>query len=182
MISQADISANTPMGANLVPGGGATFRAWAPLATAVYINGTFGGSSLTGQTENLLMAKNANGYWTGFVDSAQEGDGYTFRVVGPGGTGPKRDPYARELAPATAFPNCSNLIRSATAYPWHDGAFVTPDFSNMTAARLPAVSGESNTLSFSCYTRGRHGSSSKPSLDLCNPLPFSKSWLLVCGD
>ena len=25
-----------------VEGGGATFRAWAPLATAVYINGTFG--------------------------------------------------------------------------------------------------------------------------------------------
>jgi 1,4-alpha-glucan branching enzyme len=42
MISQANISPNTPMGANLVPGGGATFRAWAPLANAVYINGTFG--------------------------------------------------------------------------------------------------------------------------------------------
>ena len=136
MISQANISANTAMGANLVLGGGATFRAWAPLATAVYINGTLGGSSLTGQTNNLLMAKDANGYWTGFVNSAQEGDGYTFWVVGPGGTGPKRDPYARELEPATAFPNCSNLIRSATAYPWHDAAFVTPDFSNMIVYQL----------------------------------------------
>jgi len=136
MISQANISANTPMGANLVPGGGATFRAWAPLATAVYINGTFGGSSLTGQTSNLLLAKDANGYWTGFVGSAQEGDGYTFVVVGPGGTGPKRDPYARELALASAFPNCSSLIRSATAYPWHDAAFVTPDFSNMIVYQL----------------------------------------------
>jgi 1,4-alpha-glucan branching enzyme len=62
MISQANISANTPMGANLVPAGGATFRAWAPLATAVYINGTFGGTSLTGQTDNLLLAKDANSY------------------------------------------------------------------------------------------------------------------------
>jgi 1,4-alpha-glucan branching enzyme len=125
------------MGANLVLGGGATFRAWAPLATAVYINGTFGGSSLTGQTDNLLLAKDANGYWTGFVSSAQEGDGYTFLVVGPGGTGPKRDPYARELAPASAFPNCSNLIRSASGgYPWHDAAFVTPDFSNMIIYQL----------------------------------------------
>jgi 1,4-alpha-glucan branching enzyme len=131
MISQANISANTAMGANLVPGGGATFRAWAPLATAVYINGTFGGSFLTGQGGNLLLARDANGYWTGFVSSAQEGDGYTFLVVGPGGTGPKRDPYARELAPASAFPNCSSLIRSATAYPWHDAAFGTPDFTNM---------------------------------------------------
>src|SRR5580704_6743076 len=136
MISQANISANTPMGANLVPGGGATFRVWAPLATAVYINGTFGGSPLIGQTDNLLLAKDANGYWTGFVSSAQESDSYTFLVVGPGGTGPKRDPYARELAPASAFPNCSNLIRSATAYPWHDAAFVTPDFSNMIVYQL----------------------------------------------
>jgi 1,4-alpha-glucan branching enzyme len=91
MISQANISANTPMGANLVPAGGATFRAWAPLATAVYINGTSGGSSLTGQTNNLLLAKDANSYWAGFVGSAQEGDTYTFLVIGPGNTGPKRD-------------------------------------------------------------------------------------------
>jgi 1,4-alpha-glucan branching enzyme len=136
MLSQANISANTPMGANLVSGGGATFRAWAPMATAVYINGTFGGSLLTGQTDNLLLAKNANGYWTGFVSSAQEGDNYTFLVVGPGGTGPKRDPYARELAPQSAFPNCKNLIPSATAYPWHDATFVTPDFSNMIIYQL----------------------------------------------
>lgn len=131
MISQANISANTPMGANLVPEGGATFRAWAPLATAVYINGTFGGSSLTGQTNDLLLDEDTHGYWTGFVAGAGEGDPYRFWVVGPGGSGYKRDPYARELAPASAFPNCNGLIRSATAYPWHDGAFVTPDFSNM---------------------------------------------------
>jgi hypothetical protein len=74
MISQANISANTPMAANLVPGGGATFRAWAPLSSAVYINGTFGGSAMTGQTDNLLLAKDANSYWAGFVASAQEGD------------------------------------------------------------------------------------------------------------
>ena len=49
MISQANISPNTPLGANLVSAGGATFRAWAPLASAVYINGTFGGAAMTGQ-------------------------------------------------------------------------------------------------------------------------------------
>jgi 1,4-alpha-glucan branching enzyme len=136
MISQWNISANTPMGANLLPGGGATFRAWAPLATAVYINGTFAGSLLTGPTDDLLLAKDANGYWTGFVGSAREGDPYRFWVVGPGGSGYKRDPYARELAPASAFPNCDSLIRSATAYPWHDAGFVTPDFSNMIIYQL----------------------------------------------
>src|SRR5215472_12640012 len=152
MISQANISASTPMGANLVPGGGATFRAWGPLATAVYINGTFGGSPLTGQTNDLLLAKDANGYWTGFVSRAGESDPYRFWVVGPGGSGYKRDPYARELAPASAFPNCSSLIRSAATYPWHDAAFVTPDFSNMIIYQLhvgtysPSVSGVASTF------------------------------------
>ncbi len=64
------------MGANLVSGGGATFRAWAPLAAAVYLNGTFGGTPRAGQTDDLLLAKDANGYWTGFVDAANEGDLY----------------------------------------------------------------------------------------------------------
>jgi 1,4-alpha-glucan branching enzyme len=136
MISQANISPNTPMGANLINQGGATFRAWAPLSSAVYINGTFAGIPITGQTANLLLAKDADGYWTGFVGTAQEGDPYRFWVVGPGGSGYKRDTYARELAPAAAFPNCSGLIRSATAYPWHDSAFVTPDFSNMIIYQL----------------------------------------------
>jgi len=83
MISQKNISPNTPMGASLVSGGGATFRAWAPLAAAVYLNGTFSGTPRTGQTDDLLLAKDANGYWTGFVDAANEGDLYRFWVVGP---------------------------------------------------------------------------------------------------
>ena len=66
MISQANISPNTSLGANLIDGGGATFRAWAPLAMAVYVNGTFGGTLRMGQTDDLLLAKDANGYWTGF--------------------------------------------------------------------------------------------------------------------
>jgi 1,4-alpha-glucan branching enzyme len=124
------------MGANLVAVRGATFRAWGPLATAVYINGTFGGTPMKGQTDDLLLAKDANGYWTGFVAGAGEGDPYRFWVEGPGGKGDKRDPYARELSSAAAFPDCDSLIRSTTAYPWHDSAFVTPDFSNMIVYQL----------------------------------------------
>jgi len=135
MISQANISPNTLMGGNLVPGG-ATFRAWAPLAMAVYVNGTFGGTSLTGQTDDLLLARDASGYWTGFVNAAREGDLYHFYVVGPGSSGYKRDPYARQLASDSPFPACSCILRSATAYPWHDDAFVTPDFSNMIIYQL----------------------------------------------
>jgi 1,4-alpha-glucan branching enzyme len=143
MISQANCGPGTPMGANLVSevgvaGGGATFRAWAPRAKAVYLNGVFGGVSLAGLTPDLLMAKDANGYWSGFVASACDGDTYRFCVVGEGSSGYKRDPYARELAndPATPFPVCAAVIRAAKAYPWHDAGFRTPDFSDMVLYQL----------------------------------------------
>jgi 1,4-alpha-glucan branching enzyme len=136
MLSQANILPTTPMGANLV-GGGATFRAWAPRASAVYVNGIFGGTPKAGQTPDLLMAEGPNGYWTGFLPGAADGDLYHFWVVGTSPTpGYKRDPYAREMATDAAFPTCSCVIRSATAYPWHDAAFVTPDFSNMIVYQL----------------------------------------------
>ena len=136
MISQENISANTPMGATSISGGGATFRVWAPRAESVYLNGVFSGSKLTGQSDELLLAKDAHGYWTGFVASAREGDLYRFWVNGPGTQGYKRDPYAWELAQDAAFPNCSSIIRSAKAYPWHDAAFITPDFTNMIVYQL----------------------------------------------
>lgn len=103
--------------ANLVNGGGLTFRAWGPLASAAYINGIFGGVPTTGQTDDLLLVNDADGYWTGFVDTAAEGDLYYFWFVGPGSSGYKRDPYARELATDSPFPNCSCIVRSAVVYP-----------------------------------------------------------------
>jgi 1,4-alpha-glucan branching enzyme len=74
---------STPMGANLVSvggiaGGGVTFRVWGPRATAVYLDGTFGGVRCTGQTADLLLAKDASGYWAGFLPEAAEGDTYRF--------------------------------------------------------------------------------------------------------
>ncbi len=42
----------------------------------------------------------------------------------------------REMATDNPFPTCSCLIRSSTAYPWHDAAFVPPDFSNMIIYQL----------------------------------------------
>src|SRR5580698_84184 len=131
MISQANISSSTPMGATLLAGGGTTFRVWAPRATAVYVNGVFGGTPLNGQTGDLLMANDGSGYWTGFVAGAGEGDLYHFWVTGTGTAGYKRDPYARELALDAPFPTCSCIVRSPGAYPWHDSEFVTPDFTNM---------------------------------------------------
>ena len=60
MIAQDHITANTPMGATLVDGG-AIFRVWAPRALQVYLQGTFAGTHRTGQTDDLLMARDANG-------------------------------------------------------------------------------------------------------------------------
>jgi 1,4-alpha-glucan branching enzyme len=139
MISQKHCSAATAMGATLLPtGGGATFRAWAPRAHAVYLNGVFGGVERSGQDPALLMAKDANGYWSGFVAEAADGDTYRFYVVGEGSSGYKRDPYARELAndPAAPFPVCPAVVRPAAAYPWHDAGFRAPDYSDMVVYQL----------------------------------------------
>jgi 1,4-alpha-glucan branching enzyme len=159
MISQANCTATTRMGATLVsdqglPGGGATFRAWAPRALAVYLNGVFSGVSRSGQTPDLLLAKDDNGYWSGFLPEAADGDTYIYYVVGAGSSGIKRDPYARELAndPAAPFPICNAILRSAKAYPWHDAGFRTPDFADMVVYQLhigtyaPAGPGRASTF------------------------------------
>ena len=157
MTSQANCTAATPMGATLLsdqglPGSGTTFRAWAPRATAVYVNGVFGGVSHIGETANLLLAKDANGYWSGFVQSAGEGDTYRFYVVGEGSEGYKRDPYAREFAndPALPFPVCPAVIRAAKGYPWHDAGFRAPEFSDMVVYQL-------HIGTYSPLERGRPG-------------------------
>src|SRR5271163_3547870 len=117
MISQQNITTNTPMGANLVPSGGATFRVWAPRATAVYLNGVFGAVTLDSQSDPGQLLANTDGYWTGFVASAQEGDLYKFWVEGTGSSGFKRDPYARELATDADFPDSSSIIRFSFRLP-----------------------------------------------------------------
>lgn len=133
MLSQDNISIPTPTGAKILPGG-ATFRVWAPRATAVYLNGTFGGNVYDKQTDDRLLSKDASGYWTGFQPDARDGDPYRFWVAGEGSSGYKRDPYARERA-TSGFPDCCNILRS-DAYPWHDTDFRTPDFSDMIVYQL----------------------------------------------
>jgi len=132
-ISQNHIDSNTPMGATLVTGG-ATFKVWGPSAQTVYLNGQFGGTAIwsTNTNPDLLLTRDASGYWTGFLPGAQDGDLYKYYVVGNASAGYKRDPYARELTASTTFPfgvNC--IVRSPNSYPWHDQSFLTPDYSNL---------------------------------------------------
>jgi len=137
-LSQSNITSGTPMGATLVSGG-ATFKVWAPLAQAVYLNGLLGGVAnwSMGTNPDLLLTKDAADYWTGFLSGVQDGDLYKYYVVGQAPAGYKRDPYARELTASSTFPfgvNC--IVRSPDSYPWHDPAFVTPDFSNLIIYQL----------------------------------------------
>ena len=133
MLSQAQISPQTPTGATL-GADGAAFRVWAPEADAVYLHGIFGGQVFDQLTDDRLLQKDARGYWSGYQHGARDGDRYRFWVQGAGSSGYKRDPCARELDPE-GFPDCFCIL-CAAGFPWHDQDFVTPDFSDMIVYQL----------------------------------------------
>src|SRR5262245_21725309 len=122
------IHAGTPMGANLV-GGGATFRVWAPHARAVHVIGDFNGRS---RDDASLLNRGDGGHWLGFIPGVRDRQRYMFYVVGEGSEGPKRDPYARELA--APFP--SECIVCKTDFPWHEREYVTLPFHEFVLYQL----------------------------------------------
>lgn len=130
--SQANITATTPLGATLVAGG-ATFRTWAPAATAVYIAMTHPAgtpASAFSKDPDSLLVRDGAGFWSGFVPGVRDGDLYRFYVVGTGSEGFKRDPYARELE-FDGYPDCNCIVRDPGDYPWHDAGFRPPAFSEL---------------------------------------------------
>jgi 1,4-alpha-glucan branching enzyme len=126
VLSQANISAQTPVGATLAADG-ATFRVWAPQANAVYLHGVFGGQTFDQPSDDRLLQKDARGYWSGYQQGARDGDRYRFLVEGAGSSGPKRDPRARELELAN-FPDCFAVLRAGDGFPWHDQDLSFPIF------------------------------------------------------
>jgi 1,4-alpha-glucan branching enzyme len=129
MLASLDhIHPNTPMGANLIAGG-ATFRVWAPHARAVYVIGDFNNRE---RNDASLLNRDDRGHWRGFIPGVRDRQRYMFYVVGAGGEGPKRDPYARELQ--TPFP--SDCIIRKTDFPWHETDYVTPQFHNFVIYQL----------------------------------------------
>ncbi len=130
--SQQHIGSNTPLGATLVADG-ATFRVWAPGALEVYLvladPGIASPATWTKNPDDLLI-RDANGYWAGFFPGVTDGARYRFYVVGPGGEGFKRDPYARELE-MHGYPQCNCLVRDPFTYPWHDAGFRPPAFNDL---------------------------------------------------
>lgn len=128
--SQQHLTPNTPLGATLVDGG-ATFRCWAPHASAVYVALTHSPvSEPWPKPDAQLLQQDERGFWGGFFQGVAEGDPYRFYVVGEGSEGFKRDPYARELA-FDNYPNCGCIVRAADSYPWRAISFNPPAFSEL---------------------------------------------------
>lgn len=119
------IDATTPMGATLVDGG-ATFRVWAPHAEAVYVTNGEGPADPPPEAGALSRLGDD---WAGFVPGVKNRDRYRFWIQGKADSGPKRDPYARELD----APDC--VIRT-TDFPWHDTGYVTTDYHDLVIYHL----------------------------------------------
>jgi 1,4-alpha-glucan branching enzyme len=124
-ITQEHISNDTPMGANLLANG-ATFRVWAPGAEKVYVIGDFNGWA---PSDPWLLLTRPGGYWAGFLPDVKDGDVYKFWVQGTGTSGPKRDPYARELDDTWPNPKC--IVRASDTYTWQDSGWHTPAFNDL---------------------------------------------------
>ena len=116
------------MGANLIAGG-ATFRVWAPNAHSVHVIGEFNDRE---RNNASLLNCDEHGHWRGFIPGVRDRHRYMFFVVGDGGEGPKRDPYARELQ--TPFPS-ECVVRNAD-FPWHDTGYVPPSFHDFVIYQL----------------------------------------------
>ena len=133
------VGRTSPMGASLATDG-TGFRTWAPNATALFV--VAGAALEPSQAQDWRPASDdameplGDGTWGGFLRSIKEGDPYLFYVDGAGGSGWKRDPFARELSFAPPYPASWCLVRDPATYPWHDGAWQPPAFSELIVYQL----------------------------------------------
>jgi len=138
MFIQSDrVGRFTPMGATVIDGG-VTFRTWAPNARDVFLMRNpeiFGAPPAAWRPDPADgLAPLGDGTWAGFAPGMGEGAPYLFWISGTGSSGPKRDPYARELG--RNFPTCPCLVRDAARYPWHDQGWRRPAFRDLIIYQL----------------------------------------------
>lgn len=100
-----------PIGAELLPGGGTSFRVWAPRAGQVDVELV----GATGASARHPLAPEPNGYFSGTIAAAGAGTRYRFRL--PGGAFP--DPASRFQPDGPHGP--SQVV--APAYPWTDSGW-----------------------------------------------------------
>lgn len=126
--SQDHVSDSTPMGATLIDDG-TTFRVWAPGVHSVHV--ALGGvEGYVPTPDDALVENPGTHHWTGYFPGVVDGTRYRFWVVGEGGAGPKRDPWARELEFGD-FRDTDCIVRGTDSYPWHDGRFRPPAFNDL---------------------------------------------------
>jgi 1,4-alpha-glucan branching enzyme len=131
--AQHHLRPGTPMGANLIEDG-ATFRVWAPAAHAIYVVRD-GIEDYRPRDADLLVRQSGDQTWAGFFPGVRDGTKYRYFVVGPAGSGFKRDPWARELELA-GYPDCDCIVRDPASYPWHDSAFTPPALKDLVVYQL----------------------------------------------
>jgi 1,4-alpha-glucan branching enzyme len=130
---QSHIDSATPMGVSLVAAG-ATFRVWAPAATAIYVVRD-GIDDYQLRDADLLVRQSDSETWAGYFPGVHDGTKYRYFVVGPRGSGFKRDPWARELELA-GYPDCDCIVRDPAGYPWHDAAYAPPALKDLVVYQL----------------------------------------------
>ncbi|MFN2137046.1 MAG: alpha-amylase family glycosyl hydrolase [Candidatus Promineifilaceae bacterium] len=92
---------------------GTTFRVWAPNAKRVTVTGSFNAWS----REHDPLTAEGNGYWSGHVAEAGEGDIYKYVIHGNPSRLYRADPYAREIAYGPNSGNGDSIIRHLAVRP-----------------------------------------------------------------
>ena len=116
------------MGALPFPGG-ATFRVWAPFASAVSVAGSFNGWD----AEAAPLTSETGGYWSADVPGVAVGDRYKFVIANPRLPTPlwKNDPYARALTSSAG-----NSIVADPDFTWQSAGYSTPPWNELVIYEL----------------------------------------------
>ncbi len=118
-------------GMGAVPyGGGATFRVWAPFASAVSVKGTFNGAASV-----VPLVHENHGYWSADVPGVAVDDQYRFAITNPAANSgvpfEKNDPYARALTNSVG-----NSIVADPSYVWQSVGYGTPPWNELVIYEL----------------------------------------------
>ncbi|MCC2593922.1 alpha amylase C-terminal domain-containing protein [Tessaracoccus sp. OS52] len=105
------------MGA-IVADGGVAFRVWAPHAETVSVFGEFN----DWDTDANALESEGNGFWYGFVEGAEPGQGYKFHLTNGDFGADRIDPYALEVTNSVGH----GVIHDHSRFDWEDDSANCP--------------------------------------------------------